>query len=157
MNNMNELCEKYYWLIDEAVNDPNETRVTIKGILAKFASEVAEPEVKPRTKVAYVKVEDEDFFDLKGGFRAKGIYFNDSVTKEPEYKTVMDIKELAHNFLIKNLYNCIEVEMTWQDEVKSSVDAIALNCTIAHMIDFAPEKIIEISHKVASLTDKPKG
>ena len=52
----------------------------------------------------YEKATDTGFFDLKGEFQGRMIFFNQSVTSTPDYVMVMDIIELSHHYMQKNLY-----------------------------------------------------
>ncbi len=120
MNNMNELCEKYYWLIDEAINNPNETRVTIKDILAKFAGEVVEPEVKtevkPTVRAQYVKCEFKVEWEAVRHYnevgelfvRMNGVFLNVNVLDGSALHRVIDSYH--------QLYVQVETEIPWLED-----------------------------------------
>ncbi len=151
---MNELCEKYFCLIDKAVNDPNETRVTIKGILAKFAGEVVEPEVKPRTKVEYVEVERCSIFQLQADFISLNLYR----LSDDEYLIIGGEKILANEYADGTIYRKVETELTWQDVLSEktgwTIDEIN---SYEKVFEHQNIGLVEMCHLVTSLTDKPKG
>ncbi len=86
---------------------------------------VLETKDPKRTKVEYVKITDTGFFDLKGEFQSRGIFFNESVTDTPDYVTAMDVKELAHHFLHKNLFRRIETPIEWWEDAAEFMSELA--------------------------------
>ncbi len=177
---MNELCEKYYWLIDEAINNPNETRVTIKGILAKFAGEVVEPEVKPRTRIEYAKVE-ESIFDLGEDYKSGNLRHLISSEDEDSYFEIESNKKLAIEWLNENLYRKVEVEIPWYEYIPIGGVLCWYNSDVCVISDWScddellwvkdggsiglydakplTKSQIEVfmNNAPSSLTDKPKG
>ncbi|AUR89595.1 coil containing protein [Vibrio phage 1.127.O._10N.286.52.E12] len=83
----------------------------------RYILRAAALEEKPkRVKVSYVKVKDTGFFDLKDEFQGRAIFFNQSVVSEPDYVTAMDIIELSHHYMQKNLYRRVEKEIDERQE-----------------------------------------
>lgn len=81
----------------------------------------------------YEKVTNKGFFDLKDEFQGRMIFFNQSVTSAPDYVMAMDIIELSHHYMQKNLYRRIEV--TERDEFIEEMARFAQPSVLGKMYD----------------------
>lgn len=121
----------------------------------------------PRMKVEYVKVDpNEDggsFWECARDFVEGGmIYVDELGVAEP-----VDNHELLFKYKTKRIYRKVEIEITWQGELKEylenceelndddSVIHDAYKVSISESCKFNKE-FIKMCHLVASMTDKPK-
>lgn len=88
-----------------------------------YKMEKTKPEPPKQLQYRYEKVIDTGFFELKDEFQGKQIYFDDTPCSDGKYKLAMDIKELAHHFLTKNLYR--RIELTPEELHEQEVEELA--------------------------------
>lgn len=109
---------------------------------------------KPKTKIEYVKCEFNSAWEAVKAFEEGENLYTGTVNTKIMLDNYSEVADEVMNG--SDIYRRVEREVTWQDDVIDSMDAISLNCTIAHLIDFSPETLIKLSGIIASRTDKPE-